>query len=391
MSNHILVIMVRRKNKEVTRTGVVMRLVTVKSLKENIKLAKPVYNEKGNVLISEGISLTERMINRLIELGVTFVYIEDDSVEDIDFESPISQETRAKAMGAMDEAFKAVQNDKDLTKAFVFDKLGQKFSSVVRDLLSDIKNHPQAISLLSDVYSYDNYIFTHSLNVTIYTLALSLKLNLPQKNIEEIGLGAMLHDVGKMMVPLDILLKPGRLTDSEFVVIKQHAEDGFNILRRVPNIPLVAAHCAYQHHERLDGSGYPRGLEGDKIHYYSKIIGITDVYDAVTTNRVYRAAMLPHEGLEILYAGSGTQFDKDLVEAFRRSVAVYPVGLTCYLSDGRKGIVVRQNEGLSERPIIRVTEENNEVCKPYEIDLKEELSVVITETDTTLIGKSRRK
>ena len=367
-----------------------MRLVSTESLKPKTKLGKPVYNEKGHILLNEGVTLTEKIISRLIDKGITYVYIQDPKTDGIEQNYPISSKTRSKAVEAIEEAFDIVQKEKELSNAFVFDGLGKKFSTVVCDILTDIQDNKAAISLLADVYSYDNYIFTHSLNVTIYSLALGMQLKLNQRQLEEIGLGAILHDVGKMQIPLEILLKPAKLTDHEFELIKKHTEHGFDILRKIPNMSLVTAHCAYQHHERIDGSGYPRGLKGDDIHYYSKLIGIADVYDAVTSNRVYRSAMLPHEGLEILYAGAGTQFEHNMVEAFRKAVAVYPAGITVILNDNRKGIVVRQNEGLSERPVIRILEEDGkELTIPYELDLAKELSIVIKETDTTLVGKKK--
>ena len=131
----------------------------------------------------------------------------------------------------------------------------------------------------------------------------------------------------------------------------------FNYLKNIHTVSLHVAHCAYQHHERLDGSGYPRGLKDNEIHELGKIIAVADVFDAVTSNRVYRSAMLPHEGLEILYAGAGTKFEIPIVEAFRRAVAIYPNGLSVVLNDGRKGVVSGQNIGIGDRPIIRILEE----------------------------------
>lgn len=352
-------------------------------------LAKPIFNGKGQVLISEGVPLTERIIMRLIDLGITYVYIDDPFTDDIEIKSPISEKTRKEAVETIEQTFEVVKKEQSLAKIFTFEQLGKKFSFVVRDILEQIKNHKDVISLLSEVSSYDHYIFTHSLNVTIYSLALGVELKLPQRKLEELGMGAMLHDVGKMLVPYEILTKPGKLTNDEYEVIKKHAEDGFNVLRNVPNIPLVAAHCAYQHHERLDGSGYPRRLVGENIHHFGRIIAIADVYDAVTSNRVYRKAMLPNEGLEILYAGAGTKFELNMIEAFRKSIAAYPAGITVYLNDGRKGIVVRQNQGVSDRPVVRVIEENGiRLQSPYEVDMMKELTILIVETDTTLMGKS---
>lgn len=361
-----------------------MRLVATHFLKENTKIAQTVYNEHGQVLVNAGLVLTARMIRRLQEIGIPYVYIEDDRTKDIQIKNPVSQETKREAISAIQETFEFMKSNEN-SKLNMYAHIGKNFSKVVSNILDDLRNHKEAISLMADAFSYDNYIFTHSLNVTIYSLALGLKLNLPKRNLEELGLGALLHDIGKTAIPLDILTKPSRLTDEEFAIIKTHTVHGFEILRHEPNIPLLAAHCAFQHHERMDGSGYPRGLKGEEIHPYSRIIGVADVYDACTSNRVYRKAMLPHEALEILYAGAGTQFEPKLIEKFRQAVVMYPNGLTLTLHDNRKAIVIRQNEYLNDRPVVRIIEENGKALSaPYEIDLAKELNVTINQIETNI-------
>ncbi|WP_174728384.1 HD-GYP domain-containing protein [Mesobacillus harenae] len=360
-----------------------MRLVATASVEEGTILAKVIYNDKGQVLLHEGVSLTERVLTRLKEFGIHYIYVKDPDTEDIYYKSSIPDSLRAEAIAAIELTFKQVQSDNKISNSFTIEKASRKFKDIIRILMTELNQSKDLLNLLSNVFVHDNYIFSHSLNVTMYALAIGMELKLSQKELESLGLGAILHDVGKMNTPHKILTKPGRLTEPEFKKVKEHAEDGFNLLRNIITIPLLVAHCAYQHHERLDGSGYPRGLKGKEIHDFGKILGVADVFDAVTSNRVYRQAMLPHEGLEILYAGSGTQFDTAVVDAFRRSVVIYPVGLTVELNDGRKGVISGQNKGLSERPIIRILEEAGSRVNPYEIDLKTNLSLMITGCDTT--------
>ncbi|WP_096202524.1 HD-GYP domain-containing protein [Bacillus sp. FJAT-45350] len=362
-----------------------MRLVATKSVKENTKLAKPIFNENGQILLHEGVPLTSRMIQRLINIGITFIYIEDELTRDIVMKEVVSEQTKMKALTTIKEEFTSISEDLLSKKSFNRDHLSKNFSGVVRAILDDIKNNQEALAMLTDVYVYDSYIFTHSMNVTIYSLGLAMQLKMTDKQLMEIGIGAMLHDVGKMAIPAEILNKPGRLNDEEFAIVKRHAREGYELLKDLPNISLLTAHCALQHHERLDGSGYPQQLIGDKIHTYAKIIGIADVFDAVTSSRVYRGAMLPHEGLELLYAGAGKLYDNALIEAFRRTVAVYPVGVTVGLSDGKEGIVVKQNNQLSTRPVIRILSENGTpLDKPYDVDLMKQMNVTITECEAIL-------
>ncbi|WP_442595976.1 HD-GYP domain-containing protein [Neobacillus sp. D3-1R] len=362
-----------------------MRLVATQTVESGAILGKPIYNEKGQVLLNEGVSLSSIVLKRLLNLGIHFIYIKDQKTENITVTDSISEKLRKEAILTIESTFQEIYRAPQKDLSLIMEKSSKQFKGLIRQLLLELKNNPNLITLLSDVYTYDNYIFTHSLNVTMYTIAIGLELKLSSKELEILGLGAILHDVGKMKIPEDILFKPGRLTEEEYEKVKLHAEDGYQILKNVPSLPLLVAHCAFQHHERINGSGYPRGINGEDMHLYGKIIAVADVFDAVTSNRVYRNAMLPHEGLEILYAGSGSLFEPKVIEAFRKSIAIYPNGLTVELNDGRKGVVSQQNAGLCDRPIIRILEEDGQpIPQPYELDLKKELSYMITKCDTTM-------
>ncbi|MCQ6276555.1 HD-GYP domain-containing protein [Bacillus sp. V3B] len=360
-----------------------MRLVATSSVEVGTKLGKVIYNEKGKVLVNKGVTLDGRMLKRLIQLGITYIYIEDKKTADIIFKEPISTPLKQEAMTTIIDTFNKIQSEPISSRSFVLEKSVKEFKAIIQYVMSELHETPELMSILSDVCIHDTYIFTHSLNVTLYSLAVGIELKLPSRQLEEIGIGAIMHDIGKVAIPKEILLKPGKLTDEEFTVIKTHATEGFDLLRNTHTVPLLVAHCAFQHHERLDGSGYPRGIRESDIHDYAKIIAVADVFDAVTSNRVYRPAMLPHEGLEMLYAGVERQFHTNIVEAFHKSVAIYPNGITVELNDGRKGVVVRQNVALSDRPIVRILEENGHEMTPYEINLEKELSVVVTGCDIT--------
>lgn len=360
-----------------------MRLVAVRSITQGDKLGKTIRNNKGQVLLSEGVELTERIIKRLLEFGINYVYIKDERTEDIIVKDAISDELRVEATTTIETIFSDLQKDLHKNKSLIIEEASKSLITLIRRLLTEIKSDQKLLTLLTDVFIYDNYIFSHSLNVTLYSLSIGQKLKLAPRNLEILGLGAMLHDVGKLKVNPEIIMKPGKLTEEEFEEVKHHSEYGFKILKEVQTLSLLTAHCAYQHHERMDGSGYPRGITGDNIHLFGKIIGVADVFDAVTSNRVYRKAMLPHEGLEILYAGSGKLFESSIISTFRSAVAIYPVGITVKLNDGRVGIVVKQNVGFSDRPIIRIIEEHNLQVTPYEVDLSKQLHLVVVECSTT--------
>ncbi|WP_078594576.1 HD-GYP domain-containing protein [Evansella clarkii] len=361
-----------------------MRLRSINALKDNDCLAKAIYNENGQVLLHKGVVLTKGMIEKMKAKGITFVYIEDALTDDLYIKEGVSEKTRQESIHTIQSNFRTISEEIVLGKSIDMDKLEPSFSSVVKNILSDIRENKEAISMLSDAFSYDTYIFRHSLNVTIYSLALGKKYGLSEKQLEELGMGAILHDIGKIAIPEKILNKKETLTDDEFKLIQEHPEIGFDLLRKSHTISLLAAHCAYQHHERIDGSGYPRGLKGKDIHLYAKLIGVADVFEAVTGNRVYRNAKLPHETLELLYSGVNTLFDKDIVEAFAKTIAIYPVGLEVTLSDGRTGVVAKQNGDFTSRPVIRVTKEKGKEVAPYEVDLMKTLNVTISSCETSL-------
>ncbi|WP_121614837.1 HD-GYP domain-containing protein [Virgibacillus halodenitrificans] len=359
-----------------------MKLVNTNLITPGEILAQTVHNDNGVVLIREGVTLTEKILARLIKQGITYLYIKDKFTNDIKAEPVISNKLRSDATKMMKDIFYEIQENGLVGRAFILDNSKKKLSIVVNQILEEIQSNKKSFSLLTDIFITDNYVFQHSLNVAIYSLAIGVELNYSSKMLTEIGIGAMLHDIGKMFISPEILNKPGRLSEEEYETMKSHTVLGFEFLRKQADLPTVVSHCAYQHHERLDGSGYPRGIKDDDIHPYGKLIGIADVFDAVTSNRVYREAMLPHEGLEILYAGAARLFDKNMVEAFKNSVIIYPNGITVLLSNKSEGIVVRQNENLCDRPVIRIMKENTYTLSiPYDLDLGKVMNVTIVDVN----------
>ncbi|HLS35221.1 MAG TPA: HD-GYP domain-containing protein [Bacillota bacterium] len=354
-----------------------MRLVRTDSIKKGSVLAQTIYNEKGTPLIRQGVKLSERMIHRLRSLNIGFVYIDDELTEGIIAESSIPNDVRVEAIQEIKTLFTELSEADLSERSYLLSEKNHKLTSIIEGIVDEINGKEEAISMLADMLVADNYTFQHSLNVALYSIALGKSLQFNQRKLNELGIGAVLHDIGKVFIDDKILLKPGRLTDEEFKTMQAHTELGFNFLREKTDLPSVIAHCAYQHHERLDGSGYPRQLVGDEIHEYAQIIGIADVFDAVTSERVYRRALLPHQGLEILYADAVHKFDRNFVELFKKSIIVYPNGITVELNDGRKGIVSKQNKHICDRPIVRIFEEHGKETTPYEINLAKLQNIIV--------------
>lgn len=361
-----------------------MRLKSIQKCLPGDTLARSIFSENGTVLVGAGVELTQRMLERLKSKNISSLYIQDKHTDDIIVEPAISEDTRRAAMTLIHETFRTVNDyPQKWQQIFANKAFGRGLRQVMAAVADELNASHSAMNLLADACAFDNYIFTHSFNVALYSTALALKTDCSEKEVLEIGIGGMLHDIGKIHVPDEILKKPGHLTAEEFELMKKHTEYGFEMLRRQEDIPLLAAHCAFQHHERWDGSGYPRQLKQEEIHPFGRLMAVTDVFDALTSHRVYRPGMLPHEAMEILFTGTGRLFDQKYVEALRDTIALYPLGLSVKLNTGEAGVIVDSNKGMPSRPIIRilVDQEGNELDQPYECDLSKKLTLMIVACD----------
>jgi len=368
-----------------------VRLLPLDKCQPGVILGKSIYHENGKALLTKGTKLTDQLIASLKRFHIYTIYIEDEQSEGIEIIESVPEPILIEAMEVITNGLNNIvelnTNHSNFQGMMKSGRVIRSFQKIFRDILGALKDNPTALNLLATTKIHDNHVYTHSLNVAIYACQLAIENGLPLKSIEDIGLGAMLHDIGKMYIQPEILNKPGKLTEDEFELMKTHCQIGFDMLRKVYEIPLTVAHCAFQHHERIDGTGYPRGLKGEEIHKYAKILSVADVFDAVTSHRVYRPALLPHRGLELLYAGVDTQLDRQQVSLFKKCIAIYPQGMTVKLNDGRTGIVTNYNFLSVERPQIRVIkDEEGQDIKPYEMDLAstENIPIEIIDADPLL-------
>lgn len=359
-----------------------MRLISTKVLQTDMVIGRTIWNEAGRPLLQKGVKVTEQIIQRLQDLSVQYVYIDDSISTDIEIKEVMPRAVRQHAVDRIVSSFNELKKLKGKDITYCLDQQSKHFVAIIDDLLDNITSNHEILTVLSDAFLYDDYIYQHSLQVAIYSIAIAKEMHYNAVEIRQIGIGAILHDVGKMMIPQEILKKPSRLTNEEYEIMKLHTKYGFDVLRNLHTISLLSAHCAFQHHERLDGSGYPRGLLDFEIHPYAKIIAVADVFDAVTSNRVYRKKMLPSDGMEIIKEGSGTLYDEKVVNALKRCVSYYPNGTVLLLSDGRRGIVCKQNKENAERPWVRIFEENGELLKAtYEIFLADEMDISVEKVE----------
>ncbi|CAN7356492.1 MULTISPECIES: HD-GYP domain-containing protein [unclassified Paenibacillus] len=367
-----------------------MLFMPINMCQPGMRLAKNIYNDDGMVLLAVNVELTQRLLDRLFSYGIDYIYIEDARTNDIIQQDVIQDETRSKAVTEIRNTFKKVMEDSNKRGAVNYYDIGRNFRDVMKMIIDDLSAHEGAMVMLNNMNVKDNYLFQHSVNVSIYAIMLGISYGYSRDKLETLGLGALLHDIGKTKVPLGILRKPSQLTPDEFKEMKNHTTYGFNLLKDEPNIPLLSAHCALQHHERINGSGYPRGIQGGEINEFARWIGLVDSYDAMTTTRVYRRPLLPHEAMEQLFAGSGTMYDQSQIALFRDKIAIYPLGITVRLNTGEYGLVSKLNMSVPHRPTIRVLQdEAGTVLKePYEIDLSSKLSILISEIGEIKVSES---
>lgn len=259
-------------------------------------------------------------------------------------ESVAAKRILGEAAGVVDGLLHDVRLGRQLDPA--------KARPLVKAMHASMLRNPGALISLSRIKAADTYTFQHSVSVCALLVSFAHGLGMDAATVEEAGLGGLLHDVGKMKIPNEILNKPGKLTDEEFDVMKSHAALSRDLLRGVPGVSNTVIQIAGEHHEKMGGGGYPKGLSGPDISQIGRMAAVVDVYDALTSNRVYHKGKEPTDVLKKLLEWSGPHLDGGLVQQFIRVLGIYPVGSLVRLSGGRLAVVVEQSDDLL-RPTVR--------------------------------------
>ncbi len=350
-----------------------MRKIPVDKVREGMTLARPVYGYDGNVLLNTGMMMKMSYINKLKELDIFELYIDDEISRDIIITDVISDETRFEARLSIKNAMESIRFGNTLDLKPIRNSVGKMI-----DELLQVKD---AVVCLQDIKSKDQYTFFHSVNVCVLSVITGISMNYDQEKLKELAMGAMLHDIGKVSTPRHVLNKPGPLTNEEYSVIKEHAKAGYETLKKSRMLSTYTSYIALTHHERVDGTGYPLGLKGNDIHDFTKIVTIADVYDAMTSDRVYKKRCHISEAVEYLVGMGYHQFDYDMVRRFIEHVTIYPPGTCVNLNTGEKAIVVDVNKKYPNRPIVRIVADRDgqPVKQPAEVDLTRNNNILINE------------
>lgn len=352
-----------------------MIFLKLENVKPGMFLGRSIYSQ-NQILLAEETQLTNKYISRLQELGVSGAYIANHISKDLEIYDVVANETRQKAIHLAKKTLTRIKKPEDITPA-----MKKAISRVVNNIIEDLLKNRDLTFNLYNIKTFDDYIFQHSVNVCLFSLVMGLARGYNEKKLLQLGIGAFMHDLGKLQVPETILNKPGRLTEEEFTFIQEHPTLGYEILKKSDEIDFVSSNILYQHHEKLNGCGYPKGVQGKSIHEYARIVAIADIYDAITSHRVYNKPMPNHEAIELLIAYASQELDEELVHLFLQHIPAFPLGTCVHLNNQSRGVVIEQNKGLPLRPLLMILEEKGREVKPYELDLTEEISLVIERTD----------
>ncbi len=311
-----------------------MRQISIEQLSPGDICAVDVKTNKDVLVIRGGAILNAESIKRLRSFGFLSIYIDDEISKGIETDFALTKETTQNILAAL--------NKMDI------DNLLNLSTTMVQELGTNLFENDMKM-----LRSYDSYTEQHSLNVATYATVLAKAIGLTTKTAEMVAQAGLLHDIGKLYIPANIIQKPGKLTPEEYEVIKTHSEAGYQMLLKRSDIWSVVRVGVREHHENEDGSGYPVGLRGDKIHLIGKLLHIADVFDALTTKRSYKEEWSNGDALKFLTDKAGIMFDPTYATVFQKCVPTYHKGTIVELSNGETAIVVRNYPADPERPIVR--------------------------------------
>ncbi len=343
-----------------------MKRVTSLQLVPGMVVAKDVFDQNNKLIMSKGTTLNDVLIVKLDLYGILSIYIEESASKEVPFARPNYKESyneRIRNSAEFQEFQKTynieVESIKDTLNNVITKNAALDVEALLNHSLkiaSDVNGRVSLLDMLHNMRDYDDSTFSHCLNVSLICYIFAGWLKLSRQEVELATACGLLHDVGKLLVSKDIIQKPGKLTEPEFAEMKKHPAAGYKL--------LVSQHVdeniytsALMHHERCDGSGYPFGVNESQINKYAKIVAIADVYDAMTSARVYRDAMCPFKVIEVFEEEGFQKYDVNYILTFLENVVNSYIQNRCLLSDGREGDIIFINKSKLSRPIVQCVNE----------------------------------
>lgn len=342
---------------------------------------------------------TDGDIEKILKYQIHEVYIDTENGVDVDdapTKSEVDRDIQQKLENlpgerkggdpevplcqAVPRAKRLIKEAKETTKRLLDDaKTGKQIdmhlvAGIVDQMTDSVLSNKDALVSLLRIKHKDEYTYMHSLAVAALCISFARRLELDHKNIKALGIGGLLHDIGKVRIPGEILNKPGPLTEEEFEVMKEHVKHGELILQETTNIDENSLCVTAHHHERLDGTGYPAGLKGDQISPFGQMTAIVDIYDALTSERCYKNAMPPTAAMRKIFEWSNSYLNRDLVESFIAHLGIYPIGTLVRLRSGFIAVVVDHGRKGLLCPVVQAVfdTKRQRFTQPFEIDLSKE-------------------
>lgn len=333
--------------------------LSVDTLVPGMVVAESVFNQYGAVIIWQDTELDAQNISRLSNLGIHKIHVYKESVAEASNEQHKDWLSRK---GESRFELDYLHDSAIFRDLFVGLTQGQKIDQgttdqIVESVLEHTRENSSIVNCVMQVRSIDEYTYCHSVNVSMLAMLLGRWLGMPDESLRQLVRTGLLHDIGKSRVPMRILNKPARLTDDEFKEMKRHTEYGYLIVKDIPDVRPETLFAVLSHHEREDGSGYPLGITGNRMHQFAKIISIVDIFDAMTANRVYKKNESPFKVFELMQHGSFGVLDPTILTTFLTNITHYYVGKEVNLSDGNSAEVVFMNHMDFSRPVVRVNEQ----------------------------------
>lgn len=357
-----------------------MRIVKIPEIVPGTVLGRTIYREGGLPLLVKGTALTVGILKRLEQEDIWMIYVDDDISEGIEPSNVISDQVLLKGTQTMKRLFDKIssnsdlrdQKEKDLTYIYNSEQMAA-IGDLIDHIVEEISNNRDALYQIMHIGNVDQYTYRHSVDVAVLAMLIGRAMGLDDKKIKHLGYGGILHDIGKAHVDHAILVKNDVLLPDEWEEMKKHPVYGYNVLRDVISLHGSIKQMVLFHHERLDGSGYPNGLQGDEINDLVRIIAVSDIFNALGSNRHYRKSMTPDKIMDIIFAEAVYKLDRHVIKALLKVVHLYPEGTKVRLSDGSIGIIVESRKLAPLRPLVRNIETN------HITDLMQSLTVMIEE------------
>lgn len=330
-----------------------MLFIPTSQLKPNMKLDYDVMVFEGSnaMLLTKGERLTQQFIFRMQRFGIPGIYVRDDITGDILPSKPtVPLKVKDQTLTNLEFAFHtSMSSSQVMTKRQI-----ANIEKTVQELVELVGDNPGGLINISDLRAYDEYTYHHSLSVAVLSIAIGVQLKLSDMELKKLGFAAIMHDIGKMDIPIEIINKTSKLTDEEFTIVKTHSTLSEEHLVKNRIVDPEIRESVIHHHEKVDGTGYPDNLKDEDIPFFSKIISVADVYDALTSRRPYRNPQLASEVAEYIMANCGTAFDLEIVQAMINKIEFFPVGSFVEFNTGQKAIV--QNNTNPLRPVVKLLE-----------------------------------